>query len=210
MSTESANSRQSSQPTDRDIDVLLAQLADHDVDPVVATLLETLVAERDRLQERIEQLEAKLERTHDIATTASGHSEANESRLDDLETDHEKTRDIARTAVAKAEQADCEETGSLPDGIEPSSSPLDFFANCRERTVKERFVEQSNRQNTYRAISVAKRWPEFGTERVDGSEIFFTKEDMTSACRDSVVGHGETSRPLRYPAPGQSVARTHL
>jgi hypothetical protein len=43
------------------------------------------------------------------------------------------------------------------------------------------FVERSNRQNTYRAISIAKRWPEFATKRTDGSGVFMTKADMTTA-----------------------------
>ena len=30
-------------------------------------------------------------------------------------------------------------------------------------------------------MKVAKRWPEFGTERADGSGVFFTKEDVTTA-----------------------------
>ena len=180
MSTTSANSVEHSQSTDTD--TLLARLADRDVDPILRTLLQELVAERDRLQARVEELEAQLERTHDVATTASAKSEQATSQLDELEAAHDKTREIARTAVATAEQADADqEADSLPEGVEPSSSPLDFFANCREQTVKEVFVEQSNRQNTYRAIKVAKRWPEFATERVDGSEFFLTKDDVTTA-----------------------------
>jgi hypothetical protein len=58
---------------------------------------------------------------------------------------------------------------------------LDFFANCRQSKLKTMFVEQSNRQNTYRAIVVAKRWPEFATKRSDGSGVFLTKEAMTTA-----------------------------
>jgi hypothetical protein len=174
------------QPTDDKIARLCDTLSDRDVDPVVATLLETLVAERERLQGRVAELEDQLDRTHDIATTASGKSEANESALDDLEDDHEETREIARSAVATAQQVEADadqqaDAETLPEGVEPSSSPLDFFANCREQTVKELFVEQSNRQNTYRAITVAKRWPEFATERVDGSGVFFTKDDLTTA-----------------------------
>ncbi|WP_262181565.1 hypothetical protein [Haloarcula laminariae] len=171
---------------EEDIQTLLTALGERDVDPVVHTLLETLVAERDRLAERVDELEAKLERIHDVATTASGKSEATDSRLDDLEDAHDETRDIARSAIGKAQQLEAdadqqEDAETLPDGVEPSSSPLDFFANCREQTVKEVFVEESNRQNTYRAIKIAKRWPEFGTKRVDGSGVFFTKDDLTTA-----------------------------
>jgi hypothetical protein len=172
--------------SDPDRDELCARLSDRDVDPVVATLLQSLAEERDRLAERVDELEAQLDRTHDIATTASGNSEANANALDELESDHEETREIARSAVAKAQQLEADadqqaDAETLPEGIEPSSSPLDFFANCRDQTVKEIFVERSNRQNTYRAVKVAKRWPEFATERVDGSGVFFTKDDVTTA-----------------------------
>ena len=43
------------------------------------------------------------------------------------------------------------------------------------------FVERTNRQNTYRAISIAKRWPEFATKRTDGSGVFMTKADLQTA-----------------------------
>jgi len=182
-----------------DCDALLARLSDRDVDPVVATLLESLVQERARLEERVDELEQQVERTHDVATTASGDAAMNDSRLEDLEADHEETREIARSAVAKAQQLEAdtdqqEDAESLPEGVEPSSSPLDFFANCREQTVKEVFVERSNRQNTYRAVKVAKRWPEFGTERVDGSGVFFTKDDLRTALTAELgkEPHGQT------------------
>ncbi|MDS0261899.1 hypothetical protein NDI56_21060 [Haloarcula sp. S1CR25-12] len=185
--------------TGPELDTLLAQLSDRDVDPVVAALLKSLVQERDRLAERVDELEDNVERTHDIATTASGDAAANESRLDDLDEDHDETREIARSAVAKAQQLEAdtdqqEDAESLPEGVEPSSSPLDFFANCREQTVKEVFVERSNRQNTYRAVKVAKRWPEFGTERVDGSGVFFTKDDLRTALTAELgkEPHGQT------------------
>ncbi|MBX0305701.1 hypothetical protein [Haloarcula salinisoli] len=185
--------------TGPDCEALLARLSDRDVDPVVATLLESLVQEREQLRERVDELENEVERTHDIATTASGKAEANDSRLEELEEEHDETRDIARSAVAKAQQLEAdadqqEDVESLPEGVEPSSSPLDFFANCRETTVKEIFVERSNRQNTYRAVKVAKRWPEFGTERVDGSGVFFTKSDVRTALTAELgkQPHGQT------------------
>lgn len=112
-------------PTDGsapDRDELCARLSDRDVDPVVATLLESLAEERDRLAERVDELPAQLDRIHDIATTASGTSETNANALDDLESDHEETRAIARSAVAKAQQADADQQAdaeSLPEGIDP-------------------------------------------------------------------------------------------
>jgi len=154
--------------------------------PPVSSVLNGLVATIDSLQERIDELEAQQEATHDIATTAVGDTAEAESRVADLVDDHEKTRDIARSAIAKAEQGMAdpdrrENAEQLPEGIEPSSSPLDFFANCRETKIKELFVERSNRQNTYRAIKIAKRWKEFATERASGTGVFFTKENVTTA-----------------------------
>ncbi|WP_324666058.1 hypothetical protein [Haloarcula sediminis] len=143
-------------------------------------------AERDQLRGLVSDLESDLERIHDIATTAVGKAQANENEIGDLDDRETKTRDIAKSAIAKAQQLDAdpdkqEDAETLPEGIEPSSSPLDFFANVRQSTVKEVFVEQANKSNTYRAIQVAKRWPEFATKRHDGSGVFLTKDDVTEA-----------------------------
>jgi len=157
-----------------------------DVSPLVSSVLETLVATIDDLQARVDDLEADLEQTHDVATTAVGTAAENESRLDDVEAQQETTHDVAKSAIAKAQQLEAganhqEDAEQLPEGIEPSSSPLDFFANCRQSKVKTMFVERSNRQNTYRAIAIAKRWPEFATKRTDGSGVFMTKADLQTA-----------------------------
>ncbi|EMA13395.1 hypothetical protein [Haloarcula amylolytica] len=159
---------------------------DGDVSPLVSSVLETLVATIDDLHERVTELEADLEQTHEVATTAVGDAATNDQRLDDLEAQQETTRDVAKSAIAKAQQLEAdadqqEDAEQLPEGIEPSSSPLDFFANCRQSKVKAMFVERSNRQNTYRAISIAKRWPEFATTRTDGSGVFMTKSDIQTA-----------------------------
>jgi len=143
-------------------------------------------AERDQLKARLEELEGDQERTHDIATTAIGKTQTNESEIDDLDDRESKTRDIAKSAIAKAQQLEAdpdqqEDAETLPEGIEPSTSPLDFFANVRQSAVKEVFLEQANKANTYRAIQVAKRWPEFATKRHDGSGVFMTKDDVTDA-----------------------------
>lgn len=156
------------------------------VSPLVSSVLEGLVATIDHLQTRIADLEADFDRTHDVATTAVGDAAENASRLDDVEAEQAKTHDVAKSAIAKAQQLDADadhqaDAKALPAGVEPSSSPLDFFANCRQQTLKQVFVEQSNRQNTYRAIAVAKRWPEFATERSDGSGVFLTKDDVEDA-----------------------------
>ncbi|KAA9404717.1 hypothetical protein EGO51_18620 [Haloarcula hispanica] len=159
---------------------------DGDVSPLVSSVLETLVATIDDLHERVTELEDDLEQTHEVATTAVGDAATNDQRLDDLEAKQETTRDVAKSAIAKAQQLEAdtdqqEDAEQLPEGIEPSSSPLDFFANCRQSKVKTMFVERSNRQNTYRAISIAKRWPEFATTRTDGSGVFMTKSDIETA-----------------------------
>jgi len=171
-----------------DIDALhsLVSDLDGDVSPLVSSVLETLVATIDDLHERVTQLEADLEQTHEVATTAVGDAATNDQRLDDLEAQQETTRDVAKSAIAKAQQLEAdtdqqEDAEQLPEGIEPSTSPLDFFANCRQSKVKTMFVERSNRQNTYRAISIAKRWPEFATTRTDGSGVFMTKADLQTA-----------------------------
>ena len=165
---------------------LVGQLTERNVDPLVATLLESLVEMTGRLQARIADLEADQEQTHDIAKTAVGKAATNETDIDELNEREDKTRDIAKSAIAKAQQLEAdpdqqEDAEHLPAGTEASSSPLDFFANVRQSTVKELFVEQANKSNTYRAIQVAKRWPEFATKRHDGSGVFLRKDDVTDA-----------------------------
>jgi len=165
---------------------LLSALADRDTDPLLLTLFERLLEENTRLQARLDELEATQKRTHDVATTASAKAETNAAHLKDLQENQKRTHDVAKSAIAKAHQLEAdtdqqEDAEALPHGVEPSSSPLDFFANCRQSKLKEMFVEQSNRQNTYRAIAIAKRWPEFATKRNDGSGVFMTKDDITTA-----------------------------
>ncbi|RLM90065.1 hypothetical protein [Haloarcula sp. Atlit-7R] len=171
-----------------DIDTLqsLVSALDDEVAPPVSSVLELLVGTIEDLQERVDDLEDDVEQTHDVATTAVGNAATNDHRLDDLETQQEATHDVAKSAIAKAQQLEAdtdhqEDAEQLPEGIEPSSSPLDFFANCRQSNIKTMFVERSNRQNTYRAITVAKRWPEFATKRTDGSGVFMTKTDLQTA-----------------------------
>ncbi|MBX0326070.1 hypothetical protein EGH21_23975 [Halomicroarcula sp. F13] len=176
-------------PTTEDIRTLLDQYISDDVDPLLETLLDTLLDLTDHLQSKLEDLETHIERTHDVATTASAKTEQQASHLEDLEADQTKTHDIATTAVAKAQQLEADDDhDSLPAGVEPSSSPLDFFANCRDAAIKNAFVAEANRQNTYRAIRVAKRWPEFATTRHDGSSVFLTRDDLTTALT-AELGH---------------------
>ncbi|MFD1588214.1 hypothetical protein ACFR9U_14625 [Halorientalis brevis] len=150
------------------------------------SLTKQLLAECQQLRETVEAQQELIDKQQQTITDQVSRINALEERVADLEADSEKTRDIARSASAKAEQvaADTdqqEDAEQLPQGVEPSSSPLDFFANCRQSKAKELFVEDSNRSNTYRAICVAKRWPEFAQRRTDGSGIFFTRDHLETA-----------------------------
>ena len=170
-----------------DTDALRSLVDELDVEsPLITSVLGSLIETVDELQDRVDELETQQEATHDIATTAVGNAARNETHLDSLDETTTETRTIARTAVGKAEQAivdpdQQEDIEQLPAGIEPSTSPLDFFANCQPAKIKEVFVERSNRTNTYRAIAVAKRWKEFGTSSHNGDTIAFDRDDLRSA-----------------------------
>ncbi|MFB6179140.1 MAG: hypothetical protein ABEI77_05390 [Halorientalis sp.] len=145
---------------------------------------ERLLAECKQLRDTVERQQETIESQQRTIRDQVARITDLEARVDELEATSEKTRDIARSASAKAEQATAdqrEDAQTLPEGIDPSSSPLDFFANCRRSKVKQLFVEHSNRANTYRAICVATRWPEFAQQRVDGSGVFFTKQHIETA-----------------------------
>ena len=144
----------------------------------------------------IEQLESRLEDVEQQQSRAKRNrqeiaSQANEldEKVDEVKETADEAKEIAKTASSTAEQAksiaetgetafEREDAETLPGGVEPSSSPLDFFANCRQYKVKQRFVDEQNKQNTWRAIAVAKRWEEFATKRSDGSGVFFTRDDL--------------------------------
>lgn len=148
-------------------------------DAVDAVIVEGLVKEVRDLRDTVE------DQQETIQELAAANNELR-NRVGDLQDQEETTRDIARSAIAKAEQLDAdpdqqEDAEELPTGVEPSTSPLDFFANCRQTKVKTMFVEESNRQNTYRAVKVAKRWKEFATRRSDGTGVFMTRSDVEDA-----------------------------
>ncbi|MFD1588525.1 hypothetical protein ACFR9U_16220 [Halorientalis brevis] len=191
---------------DQDIDEM-RELVDDIADPATRELLDLvlddLADERKRrrdledvVQDQQETIEEQQETIQDLTAR---HNEF-QQRVDDVEESEEKTRDIARSAVAKAEQAAAdpdqqEDAEQLPQGVEPSTSPLDFFANCRQSKIKEMYVE-NNKDNTYRAIVVWKRWREFATKRSDGSGIFFTRDNVENALT-AILGkspHRETIR----------------
>jgi hypothetical protein len=148
-------------------------------DAVDAGIVKGLVEEVRELRDTVENQQETIQ------NLAEANNELRD-RVEDLEDQEETTRDIARSAIAKAEQLDAdpdqqEDAEGLPAGVEPSTSPLDFFANCRQTKVKTIFVEESNRQNTYRAVKVAKRWKEFATRRSDGTGVFMTRSDVEDA-----------------------------
>jgi polyhydroxyalkanoate synthesis regulator phasin len=138
------------------------------------------------LQEHVADLEHQHADTHDVATTAVAKAQTNEHDIEGLDDDHAKTRDIARSAIAKAEQLAADEdtqedAETLPDGVDPSVSPLDFFANCRQSKIRKVFVEDSNKKNTYRTIRVAQLWDEFAHEAYGSDDIEWTRDDIEQA-----------------------------
>lgn len=137
----------------------------------------------DALEERVEELEDETEQAEDVRTDLA-------AALNSAVEDAEEAREIARSASATANQVRSEveddEDGqsadhNLPGDVKPSSSPLDFFANCSTFGVKRRFVEQQNKTNTYRAVEVAQKWEEYANRRTDGTGIFWTRENVESA-----------------------------
>lgn len=177
---------------DQDVDEMrefVNDVADPAARQLLDLVLDKLKEERDRrrdLEDVVQKQQETIEEHQETIQDLTARHNEFQQRVEDVEESEEKTRDIARSAVAKAEQASAdpdqqEDAEQLPQGVEPSTSPLDFFANCRQSKIKEMFVEKSNRSNTYRAIKVWKRWKEFATHRSDGSGIFWTREDIRDA-----------------------------
>jgi hypothetical protein len=189
-----------------------------DSDDAQSTSIQTLTNELRALRERIEALETENEALRRRVESQAERIDALEARLDkndqtrkDLaknatqaQSEAEEAKEIARSASAKACQVEAtlnedpkdgdEGTPQLPGDVEPSTSPLDFFANCRQHKVKQRFVDERSEQNTYRALLVAKRWEEFATRRTTGNGVFFTRDDVRQALT-AIMGeqpHGTT------------------
>jgi hypothetical protein len=145
--------------------------------------------------ERIDDLEARIDKNDQTRKDLAKNATRAKSTA-------EEAKEIARSASAKACQVEAafEDDGKsegapqLPGDVEPSTSPLDFFANCRQHKVKQRFVDERSEQNTYRALLVAKRWEEFATKRTTGDRIFFTRDDVRQALTAIIGGqpHGTT------------------
>ncbi|AGB37107.1 hypothetical protein [Natronococcus occultus] len=176
--------------------------------------IQTLTNELRALRNRVESLETENKVLERRVETQSDRIEELEERVDkndQVRTDlaqntneatsvAEEAKEIACSASAKVSQVEANNEGEsneatqLPDEIEPSTSPLDFFANCRPYKVRKRFVDERNEQNTYRALLVAKRWDEFATKRTTGDGVFFTREDVRQALT-AIMGeqpHGTT------------------
>ena len=179
-----------------------------------STTIQTLTNELRALRNRVESLETENEVLERRVETQSDRIEELEERVDkndQVRTDlaqnaneatsvAKEAKEIACSASAKASQVEAsnesESDGAaqLPGDVEPSTSPLDFFANCRPYKVRKRFVDERNEQNTYRALLVAKRWNEFATKRTTGDGVFFTRDDVRAALT-AIMGeqpHGTT------------------
>jgi hypothetical protein len=147
--------------------------------------------------EQIDDLEARLEKNDQTRKDLAKNATQAKSTA-------AEAKEIARSASAKACQVEAafekdgkdesEGAPQLPGDVEPSTSPLDFFANCRQHKVKQRFVDERSEQNTYRALLVAKRWEEFATKRTTGDGVFFTRDDVRQALTAIMGGqpHGTT------------------
>ncbi|AGB37016.1 coiled-coil domain-containing protein [Natronococcus occultus] len=171
-----------------------------------STIIQTLTKELRTLRSRVDELETEKETLERQVETQQERIDDLEERLDENDQTRkdlaknatqaksraEEAKEIARSASAKACQIEAtieeddgadtaSETAQLPGDVEPSTSPLDFFANCRQYKVKQRFVDDRSEQNTYRALLVAKRWEEFATKRTTGDGVFFTREDVRQA-----------------------------
>ncbi|MDG5761887.1 hypothetical protein QA600_21430 [Natronococcus sp. A-GB1] len=167
--------------------------------------VESLETENETLKRRVEiqsdqidKLEDRVDKDDQTRTDlAKNTSEAKSAA--------EEAKEIACSASAKACQVEAmleesesdkttSETPQLPGDVEPSTSPLDFFANCRQYKVKKRFIDERSEQNTYRALLVATRWEEFATKRSTGDGVFFTRDDVRQALT-AIMGeqpHGTT------------------
>jgi len=170
----------------------------HDRDELAAMLhdlaerVETLERERDELAERVETLEDELENAEDIRKDLA----KNATKAAD---EAEKARVIAQNANDRVNEEldgsdETDESAALPGGVEPSTSPLDFFANCRSANVKHLMTEEQNEKNRFRALRLAKRWPEFGRKSRNGKKVMFKREDVRQGLT-AILGkdpHGTT------------------
>jgi len=193
-------------PSDSDLWEIVCDLAGE-----LEQVKQELAAERrdkERLQEHVDELQQEQNRANrNRKEIASQLNEINESIAETDETADE-AKEIAKTANANANQAkaiaetgetasDQEDAEELPGGVEPSSSPLDFLANCRQHRVKTHLVDQGTpRKNRFRALLVMKRWEEFATKRKDGSGIFWTRDNVQEALT-AILGERPHAQTLK-------------
>ena len=168
--------------------------------------------DRQRLEERHEERldEAQQDRNRADRNRKEIASRLNEvtDEIDDVDAEAEEAKEIAKTASANAEQAkeiaetggtvfDREDAEGLPEGVEASSSTLDFLANCRQHRVKKHLVDNGTpRKNRFRALLVMKRWDEFATKRKNGSGIFWTRNDVKTALT-AILGEEPHAQTLK-------------
>ncbi len=162
--------------------------------------------ERKRLEERFDELQQEQNRAQRTRKEIAANVNDLSNDVDDIEETVAETQEMVQSANAIAQQAksvaetgqtamDQEDVEKLPGGVEPSSSPLDFLANCRELRVKKHLVDQGTpRRNRFRGLKVMKRWDEFATIRTTGDGLFWTKDDVERALT-AILGedpHGTT------------------
>ena len=164
-----------------------------DVIHIVETQQETIEAlgtelqtERERrleLEERVAELEDEVDHVEDVARTAVGKAQA-------VEADVEEAEECSRTAMAfgndladrlsnleeEAHVDATEQTVATPAGVDPASSPLDFFANVRSSNLDENLSK-----NQVRAIKVAKRYDEFAKISHHDGSVAWDRQAITDA-----------------------------
>lgn len=146
-------------------------------------VIQTQSKQIDRLEDRLDDLE-------DEQQSATETRQDLAKRTTEAVDTAENAEDIAKTAVSSAEQAksiaDTGETAftredpeGLPEGVKASSSPMDFYSNCRQARVKTHMVDTGQpKKNRFRALCLLKRWEEFATKRTTGAGVFFTRDDV--------------------------------
>ena len=149
----------------------------------------------DTFEQRVADLEAATERASTARTDLAANAhEAKENA--------KTAREVLKAATAKVNQLEAEiegddessNTAGLPGDVDPATSPLDLYANCSPYQVKKRLVDEKNKKNSWRAVTVARRWDEFATRRKNGSGIFWTRADLKQAITaiDGEKPHGTT------------------
>lgn len=172
----------------------------------LAGQLETERRKRKQLEQRLDEQQQEQNRAERNRKEIAGQLNQISNDVEEIEETVETSKEIAKSASANANQArqiaetgqtamDQEDAEDLPSGVEPSSSPVDFLANCRQHRVKKHLVDQGTpRRNRFRALLVMKRWEEFATMRTTGDGLFWTRDDVKKALT-AILGeqpHGTT------------------